>query len=333
MSRIGINLKSRRSTIAAAFRMAAALVRLLPRVDVVHVQGFSSKNILITMLAKLLGRPLVLHLQTARHDEPPAVRAQGRLAWWAFSSADLYLSVSPALATSYLAAGLSEGRIRHAPNAVDVLRFTPATAADRDTLRRRLGLPTGRPLILFVGVLSPDKQPDVLWEAWLRLQQDAATASSLVFVGATNPALFELGDRLAERLRAAAASSEFGNRVVFAPPTHQIEDYFRAADVFAMPSAREGSPIVLLEAMACALPCVVSDLPGATDVMLENGVTGVLVTPGDPSELAAGLSGIIGDPAAAARMGAMARQAVEHRYTFARIAETWLAAYRALAPS
>lgn len=328
VSRIYIDVNSRLSFVRALAGMAVALVRLLPRVDIAHIQGYSTKNILIMALAKLFGRPVILHLQTARHDEPSAVKGQGRLAWCAYSTADLYLSVSPGLTASYLATGLPADRIREVPNGVDASRFRPASPGERASLRARLNLPASRPLVLFVGVISPDKQPHVLLDAWLRLQQDPATASTLVLVGATDPALFELADRLIDQLRATARASGFADRVLFVPPTNQIQDYFRAADMYVMPSLREGLPIALLEAMACGLPCVASRLPGATDVMVEDGVNGRLVAVGDVGAFAAAIAGLLAAPEVAARLGAAARRTVEDRYTMERVADLWFDAYQ-----
>ena len=329
VSRITVT-QSSWSSVRAAARMMTELIRLLPRVDLVHIQGFSSKNILITAMAKLFRRPVVVHLQTSKHDEPDAVRSQGRLAWWAFSTADLYLSVSPSLTDRYLVGGLPADRIREVPNGVGAARFTSASPSERQALRRRLNLPEDRPIVLFVGVMMPDKQPHVLFEAWLQLRRTTGMPSTLVFVGASNPKLYELADRLAERVRADADASGFGSEVVFAPPTSAIEDYFRAADVFAMPSVREGLPIVLLEAMACGLPVVASNLPGSTDTMIEPGVNGLLVPPGDAAALAEGLTTLLSNPEAAARMGQAARQTVEARYTIEHVAEQWLDAYQQL---
>ena len=327
VSRICVDVESRWSLVMATLRMTTELLRLLPRVNFAHIQGYSTKNILVSVLAKLFARPVILHLQTAKHDEPETVKTQGRLAWWAYSTADLYLSVSPGLTARYLAAGLPADRIREIPNGVDATRFSPASAEERSALRRRLNLPLERPLILFVGVISPDKQPHVLLDAWLRLQSDPALASTLVFVGATDPTLFELGGRLIDQLRATATASGFADRVVFVPATSQIQDYFRAADVYAMPSLREGLPIALLEAMACGLACVASRLPGATDVMVQDQVNGLLVPPQDPTALATALAAVITDPAKAAQMGAAARRTVEDRYTMERVADMWLDAY------
>ena len=327
VSRIYVDVKSRASRARATVRMLFEMLRIIPVVDLIHVQGYSSKNILLAMVARMFRRPIVLHLQTAMHDEPSVVAAQGRLAWWAFATADHYLSVSPGLTEHYLAAGLPSDRIQQAPNGVDAERFRPATPGERMALRTALGLPLDRPLVLFVGVMSQDKQPHVLFDAWLQLQRDPALRSTLVLVGATSPRQFEADQGLAEDIRRRADEAGCGDRVIFVPPTNQIHDYFRAADVYAMPSIREGLPIALLEAMACGLPCVASRLPGATDVMIEDDVNGRLVPPQDTAALASALGTVIANPDAAARMGAAARRTVEERYTMQRVADIWLATY------
>ena len=334
VSRIYVDVTSRASRLRATVQMLFELLRVVPRVDLIHVHGFSSKNILLAVVAKMFRRPIVLHLHTALHDEPAAVAGQGRLAWWAFATADHYLSVSPGLTAHFLAAGLPSDRISPAPNGVDTERFRPATSDERVALRTALGLPLARPLILFVGIMSRDKQPHLLYDAWLRLQRDSALASTLVLVGATSPRQFEADADLVAEIRRRADEAGFSDRVIFVPPNNQIHDYFRAADVYAMPSIREGLPVALLEAMACGLPCVASRLPGATDVMIEDDVNGRLVPPRDATLLASALGAAIANHGEAARMGAAARRTIEERYTTARVAEIWLAAYQhVLAPS
>lgn len=333
VARVLAGVAGRLPALRSAVRMVRELLRALPRVDAVHIQGYSSKNIVVMSLARLFARPVILHLQTAKHDEPATVRAQGAAAWQAFRSADAYLSVSPGLTASYLEAGLPADRIREIPNGVDAARFRPASTGEQLALRRRLGLPVDRPVILFVGVMMPDKQPHVLFDAWLQMRRTTGIASTLVFVGASNPKLYELADRLADRVRADADASGFGADVLFVPPTEAIHEFFRAADVFAMPSAREGLPIVLLEAMACGLPVLASRLQGSTDTMIESGVDGLLVPPGDVAAFAAGLEQLLSNTGEAARMGAAARRTAEARYTMEAVAEQWLDAYQQLLAS
>lgn len=327
VSRVLVRVDSRWSRLTAGARLLMVLLRLVPQAALVHIQGYSTKNILVTAVAKLARRPVLVHLQTSRHDEPNTIRAHGRTAWWAFAGADAYLSVSPALTARYLEAGLPAGRIREIPNGVDAARFSPPSAAERQALRRQLHLPEDRPIVLFVGVMMPDKQPHVLLEAWLQMRRATGLLSTLVFVGASNPKLYELADGLADRVRATADDSGLGGDVLFVPPTPAVEDYFRAADVFAMPSAREGLPIVLLEAMACGLPVVASDLPGSTDTMIESGGNGLLVPSGDAAALADALALLLSQPATAAAMAAKARRTVEDRYTIEHVAGQWLDAY------
>lgn len=327
--RVPVDVSSRRSKLRAAAVMLVRLVRSMPRVDLVHIHGFSTKNVLVSAVAKLLRRPVVLSLHTAGHDEPPAIRAQGRLAWWAYSTADLYLSVSPALVEACLAAGLPADRVRLVTNGIDLERFAPASAAERADLRAQLGLPADRPVVLFVGFFSREKQPQVLLDAWLELQREPARACTLVFVGATHSKYFEVDDDLAGRMRARARERGLEDRLVFAGQTHRVEDYYRTADLFALPSGREGLPIALLEAMACGLPAVASRLPGATDAVIDDGVNGVLVPPGDAGALAGALGGLLGDPARCGRLGAAARATIERRYASGRVADAWLAAYAA----
>lgn len=326
VTRIRVNVKSGLSKLRAFRRMVVELFRLVRRSDVVHLHGFSTKNVLATFVAKMFHRPVVLSLHTAGYDEPEAIERHGSLALWAFMSADLYLSVSRGLVETYLAAGMPPDKILEVPNGIDLARFAPATVADRQALRRRLGLDQVRPLIVFVGFFSRDKQPRVLFDAWLALQGSGADAT-LVFVGATKSAYFEVDDQIADVMRKDAAARGFGDRLVLTGAAHNVQDYLRAADVYVLPSKREGLPVALLEAMACGLPSVASRLPGSTDTIIVDGENGMLVPPGDAVSLAGAVASLLREPARAAAMGAAARETIERRFANADIADRWLDAY------
>jgi glycosyltransferase involved in cell wall biosynthesis len=326
VTRIHVDVASTPSRMAAMGRMAAALARLVPASDVVHLHGCSSKNVPVTIAAKAAGRPIVLSLHTAGHDEPDAVRRSGRLRWWAYRAADRYLSVSPSLVEAYRAAGLPDDRVDWIPNGIDTTRFTPADAGERAALRQALGLPADRPIVVFVGFFSHDKQPQVLVDAWLRAG-DRGLDATLVLVGATRSAYFEVDDRIADHLREAAMGRGRAGRLVMTGTTHQVEQYLRAADVFVLPSRREGLPVALLEAMACGLPCIATRLAGSTDAIVTDGENGVLVPVGDVEALASALAGVIGDRRGAAALGAAARQTVIARYSSELVASRWLETY------
>jgi glycosyltransferase involved in cell wall biosynthesis len=332
VSRVLVDVRSRLSQVRAAWTLVRELAGLYRDADVVHVHGYSFKTVFAAAFARIYRVPLVLSLHTAGFDEPAAIAAQGFAARWAFNAAATYLAVSRGLVDACLAAGVARDRVQLVPNGVDIERFRPAAASDRDRLRRRLGIPTGRPVVLFVGFFSREKQPRVLFDAWLRLQRDAARSSTLVFVGATRAQYFEVDERIAESMREAAQQEGVADRVILVDPTAHVEEYYRAADLFVLPSSREGLPVALLEAMASALPVVASRLPGATDRLVDDGRTGRLVTPGDVDAFATAMAGLLGDPDGAAAMGRAAREMVVSDFSADRTANGWFDTYARLVP-
>jgi glycosyltransferase involved in cell wall biosynthesis len=319
--------RDQRSKVGALFAVLPELMRLVAWADVVHIHGVSSKNIPVTAMARMFRKPVVLSLHTMGADEPAIVRRTGRLAWWAFQSCARYLSVSAGLLQSYLDAGMPAGRIEQVGNGIDVDRFSPASPEEKRSLRRSMGFDPDRPLVLFVGFFSQDKQPRVLFDAWLRLREAHGIEASLVFIGETD-SHYEVDASLAPAMRADADARGLGDRLTFTGTVHNVHDYLRAADAFVLPSRREGMPIALLEAMSCGLPCVASRLAGATDTLISDGVSGVLVTPGDVDGFAGGLRAVLSEPDRARRMGDAARTFVLDHFSAASIAAQWLANYR-----
>ena len=321
--RLPIDVASARSRLKAALRLAATFARVQASADVVHVHGFSTKNVPVTMLAKAFRKPLVLTLHTAGQDDAATVNRRGPLAAWAYQRADLITTVSPLMAAADSPAAAIE-----IPNGVDTARFAPATRGERDALRRRLGLPIDVTSVLFVGFFSRDKRPDLLCDAWIRLSRRTGARVSLVCVGAAKSAYFEVDPAIAAGMRQAACEAGLADRLILIEPTHAIEDYFRSADVFALPSAREALPMALLEAMACGLPPVAFRLAGATDAVVEDGVNGLLVN--DPTAFETALESLVRDPARAQALGARARATIVARYAIEGVANRWLDVYRRL---
>jgi glycosyltransferase involved in cell wall biosynthesis len=323
VTRIRVDVRSEISRLRAFRRMAIDLFNLVRRSDIVHLHGYSTKNVLVTVIAKMFRKPIVMSLHTSGYDEPAAIERQGSLALWAFLSADLYLSVSPGLVDTYLSAGMPVERIVLVPNGIDIDRFVPASAEERQALRAGLGLPAGLPVIVFVGFFSSDKQPRVLFDAWRRLPID----SVLMFVGATRSSYFEVDETIAPAMEAEARRAGAADRLRFVGVTHDVPSHLRAADLFVLPSKREGLPVALLEAMACGLPCVASRLAGSTDAIIDDGANGVLIEPGDVGALTNALTRLLTDEGLRRRLGDAARATIAHRYSSGGVADRWLEAY------
>ncbi len=318
------------SKFAAAIRITALVCRWLRHVDIVHLHGMSQKTLLIVLLAKCFGKRVVIKLTSVGHDDPHTIRHRGRLAFWSYRTADRLIGVSPRFAALSSEAGLPPQQYLEIPNGVDTERFRPGSAEERREIRRQLGLPAQMPLILFVGFFSREKHPDVLFEAWRALTQAGGPEAGLVFLGTTRSRYYEVDAGLAQRLRAEVRQLQVEDRVVFVETTAEIERYLRAAEVFALPSSREGLPNALLEAMASGLACVASRLPGVTDAVIQDGINGWLVPPEDPVALADALRAALEDPVRATAVGARARKTVAEHFALSTTAQRHFDLYLAL---
>jgi glycosyltransferase involved in cell wall biosynthesis len=209
---------------------------------------------------------------------------------------DRYIAVSEAIARELAGRfGWPAEKIEVVRNAVDLERFDLGAASG---LREELA--NGRPVVLTVARLDPQKGHAGL----LRAAREVPEAS-FVLVG-------EGPERA--RLESLAGQLGISERVRFLGQRADTPELLSACDVFALPSLYEGTSLAILEAMA-ARRAVVSSAIGGTDELIEDGETGLLVTPGDDSALAAALRRLLGDAALRDSISARARRRVEERFS------------------
>lgn len=327
VTRVYVDVDRPLTKVAAAWQTIRFFLNRGASFDVVHLHGFSQKSVLVILLARLLGKKVIITIHTAGTDEPAGVRQLGRLAYWCYSHADRFLAISEAMARNYRAAGLPEERLSVVPNGVDVGRFRQGQPGERAACCRELGLDPALRWIAFVGFFSRDKNPDLLLDAWLAMAPAQREGSGLVFAGATESKYHEVDPRIAQRMRALAISRGVSERVCFAGELPGVERVYRAAEVLAMPSTREAFGMVLVEAMASGLPVVATRIPGVTDTIVEDGVTGLLVPPRDSGALARALERVLADRPWAGAVGALARSSVAARYGLEVSATRWREIY------
>ncbi len=199
-------------------------------------------------------------------------------------------------------------------------RFRPASPEERRAARSAIGIPPEARVVGFVGRLVRDKGLVELTRAWTSLREELPDLR-LLLVGPYEPQ-DPIPDDVASLLRADP-------RVHAVGLDWDVTKYFRAMDVVALPSYREGFPVVPLEAAAMGLPVVATRVPGSVDAVLD-GVTGTLVPPRDERALAAALRPYLADPALRARDGAAARERVLRDFDPERIWTALCGEYEAL---
>jgi glycosyltransferase involved in cell wall biosynthesis len=108
--------------------------------------------------------------------------------------------------------------------------------------------------------------------------------------------------------------------IIFTGRVDNVLPYLQSADVFVLPSAREGLSNSLIEAMATSLPVVVTSVGGAPDI-IEDGVNGYLVEPDDVIGLQSTLAMVLGSQESREKAGKAARQKIIERYTLTTVAD------------
>ncbi|MEI2765297.1 MAG: D-inositol-3-phosphate glycosyltransferase [Dermatophilaceae bacterium] len=219
--------------------------------------------------------------------------------------------------------GADPRRISVVPPGVDLEVFTPG---DKLAARAALGLPPEAFLVLFVGRIQPLKAPDVLVRAAALLRRrDPGRYQDLLVGILGGPS----GTGLARPTELVELAGALGiaAHTRFVPPLDRgtLAQWYRAADLLAVPSYNESFGLVAIEAQACGTPVVAADVGGLPTAV---GDAGVLVPTHDVGDWADAIDGLHRDPARRALLG---RNAVTHaaRFGWAATTERLLAAYGA----
>lgn len=222
---------------------------------------------------------------------------------------DGFIAISSDIERQWLGLGVPPERMVRIASGVDADAYAPGPSRVAATL-------PPSPRVVFTGRLHPQKNLDVLIDAWPAVL--ARSPATLVLVG-QGPER----DRLAAKARTLGVEPH----IHFAGPAGDVSDMLRAADVFVLPSVAEGMSNSLLEAMATGLPCVASDIGGNQD-LLGPGGAGVLVAGQDPSRWAEAISGLLLDPARRSALGTAARRRVDEEYAVGRVIDRFEEVYR-----
>lgn len=207
------------------------------------------------------------------------------------------VAVSPAIARRLESRGVAPAAVRRIPNAWR----SAAGPLSREASRRELGVSPDAPLVGWVGRLSYEKGPDLMIEAWARLELPDARLSMI-------------GDGpLRESLEARAAELGIAGQVRWHGLVDSATRVYPAFDVLALSSRTEGAPMVILEAMTMRVPIVAAAVGGIPDMLTADEA--VLVAPESVEALARGLREALSDPAASRTRAEAAQRRVQRDFS------------------
>lgn len=215
---------------------------------------------------------------------------------------------------------VEKSKLRFLGNGVDLGRFNPrVVAALRGNERSRLGVADEEIVIGMVGRLVAEKGVPELVEAARSLGDDVR----IVVAGPNDP---DKDDAISPELLERGRDSG----VQFVGMRRDIEAFYSGLDIFVLPSHREGFPRAAMEAAACGLPLVVTDIRGCRQVV-DEGVNGLLVPVADAAALASAISSLVSDPERREAMGEASVEIARQRFDETRVVEIVMETYRRLA--
>ena len=309
--------------LSSVIGLVAKLLSIGRRYDVWHVHQYGVHAMVTVICGKLIGRPVVMKLTSSSYQGLSMMVAKSRMPRLMAATLrrlDAVVALTRETEMEAIDFGIPVSRIHCFGNGVDTAIFVPPTSVDKTNIKKTLGLNCLGGLVLFVGRLDEAKNPLGLLHAWKESLGELNDYWKLVLIG-DGPARFSVQSFIMDH--------NLSDQVLLAGQRDDIELWMKAADIFVLPSRREGLSNALLEAMACGLPVVATRVSGVTELVEEAGA-GLVVIIDDMTEFSRAIVRLARDTDLRITMGTQARRAVKSRYSINNVAANHEALYHHL---
>ncbi len=299
-------------------RLKRAILALKP--DVVHPWLFAANAYVRLALGR---RPAIPIIVSERCVDTWKSRWQLWLDRWLAPRAAMLVGNSPPVVDYYRALGFSPERSLAIPNGMPLP--PPLSSAERPQAKtaalNKLGLDPNVFVVGYVGRLAPQKRvEDLVWAFELLRIIQPQTAFLIVGDGPERA-----------RLESFCAQIKLMDQVRFLGHRADASAWLTVFDAFWLGSAFEGQSNSLMEAMACGLPSVVSDIAPNRELITDNE-TGLVVPVGDRAAFTKATQRLMLEPELAARLGAAARSKIETEFSVSKMVERYAEVYRSVVP-
>jgi len=254
------------------------------RCDFISAHWVYPDGVASAMAARFLRIPVFLHAMGCDINEYTRYYLRRVQIVMAMRAANGVITKSQALASRVSDLGIEAAKVYVVPNGVNSDRFQPG---DKQEARKEVGMPANEFSLLYVGNFNQEKNASLLVRAFAAAMADKKQPVHLYLVGdGPERAMLE---KMVNDLSISDQVSFLGRQ-----PHHVLQSYYQASDNIALPSLREGCPNVLLEALACGLPVIASNVGGVPEIVTaENGV---LVDSDDLDAWVAALRSAVSNP-------------------------------------
>jgi glycosyltransferase involved in cell wall biosynthesis len=310
--------------LVAAFRLAGLIRKLRPHVVHTHTAKAGAVGRVAVLLSGVRPRPIVVHTfhgHVLRGYFGPLQESGFRLLERLLArGTDALVAVSPQVRDDLVGLGVAPAdRFVVVRLGIELEERVGGDGDARTRTRRLLGVPDDRFLVGWMGRMTAVKRTDDVLLAFKELR-DRGVDAGLCLVG-------DGPDR--DGLEERAYELGIARHVFSLGYQDAVADWYAAFDALILPSANEGTPVSVIEALAARRPVVATDVGGVSDVV-RDGVDGFLVEAGDTTALAERLATLAGDETLRTRMGEAGRERVLQRYAVSRLVDDVDRLYRSL---
>jgi glycosyltransferase involved in cell wall biosynthesis len=289
------------------------------RPDLIHAHELLSPTTTAYLAKKIFKIPFVTQVHLGGKDNGEIHRLQkkflGNLRLNTFSkSADQFIVISREIDQELADLSVSKRKRQFIPNGVDTDLFTPVPIEQKMLLRKQHNMGMDIPLAIIAARLEPQKRPDWIIDIWPEIRKAFPMAE-----------LYVLGEGSLKK----PLMENAGEGIRFLGGVDDVKPYLQMADVFVLPSMAEGLSIAILEAQACGLPVLASDLSCNLD-LINHGINGALFNKNDKNDLKRNLLELFSQWTCLPQMGMEARSHVVNHFSLKATAENLHSLYHAV---
>lgn len=288
-----------------------AIVKLARKINptIIQSQHFHA-NFYAAIAGGLLGIPSV---GAIRNDGVSEVEKTGRILGKICLHSPKYLAANSMVGLKYAAnSGITKNRLRFLSNVIDTNKFSPA---------KKLEPANTVQLILVSNLWFPDKRVELFIQALGELRNRTRIPISAKIVGE--------GPLKTKLMRVGEISGVYPEMVEFLGARDDVENLYKQADILILTSDREGTPNVIMEAMASGLPVIATRVGGVPE-LVQDGVTGYLTEPGNLNELVEKMKILVENRDLRLQMGCLGRDYIMTNHSLERLPEILNSFYSSL---
>lgn len=263
--------------------------------DLIYVAGFRVLGVIGVITAKLLCKKCILKAESLGEFSGEIFKWDSKvlkkgvfskisdfvfyLRNYVLKKADAFVAINEIIKREFIDNGVPVNKVRYIPNGIDRFEFCPVLKEEKNKLREKLHLPLDKKIAIYTGRLNKGKGLPMLFSVWHKLVTVKKDILLVIAGSGSNQFL-----SIEQELKRFVDDNALKENVLFTGYVDNVDEYLNACDVFVLPSELEGLSCSIMEALACGISVVTTNVGGAPE-LIESGKNGILIQPEIHDEL------------------------------------------------